>query len=105
MKHLTKVKILAEANMKLAGVPALHNTLDSLLKNEKYEELNIMKQVYETAKGGRVGAEVKVNFAEIRKIINNMIKYYTLKPSPDHFEVNKDRAKIEVLEELLGKLK
>jgi len=47
MTHLEKTKILAEANMKIAGVPALHSTLQELLEKEKYEELKIMKEVYE----------------------------------------------------------
>jgi len=49
-KHLEKTKILAEANMRLAGVPALHITLEKLLKEEKYEELNIMKLAWQLYK-------------------------------------------------------
>lgn len=49
LTELEKVRILAEANMKLAGVPALHDTLETLQNQEKYEELAIMNDVYKKA--------------------------------------------------------
>ena len=53
----------------------------------------------------KVEIEVKVQIAKVSKIINKMINYYVTKPMGNYFEENSGRAKIQVLKELLQKLK
>lgn len=46
-KYLKDVRTIAEAEMRSEGMPCWGVTLDKLLAEEKYEELQIMKEVYE----------------------------------------------------------